>query len=162
MIPTAETLRLLFHYSPEDGVFTRLKQVDARFPVGQTVGHRASNGYVRFTVAGYRTTAHRLAWLYMTGEWPTNDIDHIDGDRTNNRWSNLRHVSRSVNLQNIRQAKSHNRSTGLLGAYQCGARFTSRIQILGKDKYLGVFATAQEAHLAYLREKRQSHEGNTL
>lgn len=158
----AAQLRALFHYDPLTGDFTRLKAIDPRFPVGQRVGHLASNGYLRFTVAGVRRTAHRLAWLYMTGEWPSGDIDHIDGLRTNNRWSNLRNVSRAVNLQNLKGAKSHNGGTRLLGAYPCGNRFTSRIQTNGRDKYLGTFATAEAAHAAYITAKRELHEGNTL
>lgn len=160
---TAERLRALMHYSETLGIFTRLVDV-RKYKAGTIAIGTLSHGYVRVSVDGKIYAAHRLAWLWVTGEWPTRDIDHIDGNRANNRWSNLRDVSRSMNLENMREAKSNNRSTGLLGAHlhrQTG-RYTSRIQVKGKDQHLGMFATAEEAHRAYVAAKRLHHEGNTL
>ena len=111
----------------------------------------------------FYTFAHRMAWLYMTGELPTADIDHINGIRNDNRFSNLRNVSRTVNLQNRRNAGANNKSTRIIGAYPSYAnKFTSRIRVHGKDQYLGTFDTAQQAHAAYLSAKRRLHEGCTI
>ena len=160
---TAERLRSLVHYSETLGLFTRLVDV-RKYKAGTAAKGTLSHGYVRVSVGGRSYAAHRLAWLWMTGNWPKQDIDHIDGDRANNRWANLRDVSRSMNLENMHQAKSHNKSTGLLGAHlhpQTG-NYTSRIQVRGKDVYLGSFATPEAAHTAYIAAKRIHHEGNTL
>ena len=157
IVLTAAELRAAFSYNPKTGVFVRLS-------TGRNAGHAKDNGYLHFDVNGRKYGAHRLAWLYVTGEWPVGDVDHIDGVRDNNRFSNLRDVSRTVNLQNLRAAKSHNKSTGLLGAYfhkQTG-RYTSRIRVNGKDRHLGMFSTAQEAHAAYLAAKRSDHPGSML
>ena len=157
---THEKVRLKFNYDQASGIFTRA--VDARsHKAGSVVTGTKSHGYVRIWVDGKQVAAHRLAWFWMTGEWPSMDIDHIDGCRDNNAWNNLRHVDRSMNLENMRKAKSHNRSTGLLGAYHSPTkgRFVSRIQVRGQNKNLGSFATAEEAHLAYMSAKRTLHEG---
>lgn len=161
---TIERLRHRFNYDPETGVFTRRSPSDRRFHDGQVVGHASDNGYIHFSIDNKKYGAHRLAWFYVHGEWPTGDIDHINGDRADNRIANLRDVSRSVNLQNQRAPKSHNKSTGILGAHlhtQTG-RFTSRIRVNGQNKHLGCFATAEQAHVAYVAAKRELHEGNTL
>lgn len=160
--PALAALHEDFHYEPATGVFTRRRICDRRFSVGQQVGDLTSHGYLRFSVRGHRYSAHRLAWLYVNGEWPRLDIDHVNGVKTDNRIVNLRAVSRSVNLQNIRGPRRDNLSTGLLGAYVCGHRFTSRISVLGVDRYLGIFATAEAAHVAYIAAKRQLHEGFLL
>lgn len=89
---TAEQLRWLLHYDPETGVFTRLIQLCNRVQVGDIAGFIKYNGY-RVIKVGDKPTpyfAHRLAWLYIHGEWPSKGIDHIDGDRANNRIANLR------------------------------------------------------------------------
>jgi hypothetical protein len=154
---TAERLREVVSYNQETGVFMRRSN-------GAVAGTRKDNGYLHFCVDTKKYGAHRLAWLYVRGEWPIGDIDHIDGNRANNAIKNLRDVDRSTNLENQRQAKSHNKSTGVLGAYlhkQTG-KFMSRIQVRGKGKYLGLFDTVEEAHHAYVEAKRQLHEGNTL
>lgn len=150
-------LRELFSYCPESGTFARRKS-------GKCVGYKKNNGYIAFTVDSTKYFSHRLAWLYVHGVWPSADIDHIDGDRSNNKIANLRDVTRSTNLQNMRAAKSNNKSTGLLGSYlikQTG-RYTSRIQVNKADVYLGVFDTAEDAHIAYMQAKKRFHIGSTL
>lgn len=106
--------------------------------------------------------AHRLAWLYVYGEWPNGDIDHIDGDRLNNRIANLRDVSRRVNLENQRRPKACNKS-GFLGVKTFrDQRFQARIQVRGVQLHLGTFDTPHEAHAAYVAAKRNLHQGCTL
>ena len=160
--PTQAQVRKALSYDPETGLFVwKIKPAKNR-ESGGIAGGISSNGYWRISVYGVRRTAHRIAWLYVHGEWPKQDIDHINGVRTDNRIDNLRVVSRSINLQNQRTAKSHNKSTGILGAYPAGNRFTSRIQVFGQDIYLGCFETAQQAHMAYIKAKRKYHKGNQL
>jgi len=123
----------------------------------------ADGGYTRIQIGSKSHLAHRLAWLYEFGVWPSKDIDHINGNRADNRLCNLRDVSRKINTQN-RKAASSNNSCGLLGVSAHGktGRFVAGIYIHGKRKHLGIFDTAQQAHDAYLTAKRKSHEGCTI
>lgn len=90
---TQELVLSQLDYNPYSGYFTRRKN-------GKPVGSDHGNGYLTVYVLGKHYYAHRLAWLYVTGEWPKDDIDHIDGNRINNSWGNLREATRSQNLIN--------------------------------------------------------------
>ena len=155
---TAQRLRELLHYDPETGKFLRIQRPEA------IIGRDNGEGYLLIFVNGKRHRAHRLAWLYMTGEWPAFDIDHIDGNRANNAFCNLRDVRRSKNLQNQRAAKSSNKSSGLLGVTWNKRRKTWLAQIFfdGKNHTIGGFESPKEAHAAYLDAKRVHHEGCTI
>ena len=97
------------------------------------------------------------------GEHPKGDIDHINGIKDDNRIENLRDVSKSVNLQNRKQAPKHS-SSGVLGVswHEDCQKWRASIKIQGKKKYLGLFTSKEEAHQVYVAAKRQFHEGNTL
>lgn len=162
---TQHRLRELLHYDHETGVFTWLVATNGRRRVGERAGHTNPYGYVRIKVDRVLYSAHRLAWLWMTGAWPTEEqIDHRNGVRSDNRWVNLREVSRSINLQNRRTPNRKNISTGLLGVSQrnSGQGFQARIRFENKEKRLGTFPTAELAHQAYLAAKRQLHPGCTI
>ncbi len=162
---TADRLRELLRYEPETGNFIRLVKTGGRYGanVGTVAGTKTSEGRVFVSVQSKQYRAHRLAWLYMTGEWPKGEIDHINGEPSDNRWANLRDVSRRVNAQNLRRAHSHS-GTGLLGASwgSRDRRFVARIKHQGKYVSLGGFDTAEEAHAAYVAAKRRLHEGCTI
>lgn len=111
-------------------------------------------------IAGKSYKLHRLAWLYMTGGWPMGDIDHLNGVRADNRFANLRDVPRGVNLQNCRQAATHNLSTKVLGVYPAkGGHFCAALSVNNKKRHLGTFDTIEQASAAYLSAKRQLHAG---
>lgn len=120
------------------------------------------DGYRQLFVGGYPVLEHRLVWLFKTGDWPVGEIDHVNGDVLDNRFCNLRDVSRSVNQQN--QRKSHRDSlTGLLGSRPTeNGSFRAEIQVNGVKKSLGRYSTAEEAHAVYLAAKREMHEGCTI
>lgn len=159
---TAQTLRELLHYDPETGIFTRaVSQRGRNGRKGCQAGGKSDSGYIRISIQNKLHQAHRLAWLYMFGVWPTGDVDHIDGDRTNNRIANLRDVSTSVNMQNQKSAQPRNIS-GFLGVTKHGNRFEASIKLNGINHYIGSYATPQTAHEAYLRVKRALHEGCTI
>ena len=158
---TQTRLHHLLHYDPESGLFTWKNPQATNVKVGQVAGSVKSNGYLQCQIDGKRYLVHRLAWLYMTGEWPENDIDHINRIKSDNRWENLRKVTRTINAQNLRKATSTSIS-GLLGAHKERDRWSAKIRVNGRRVYLGRFDTPEEAHAAYVRAKRELHDGCTI
>lgn len=159
---TAQRLRDVLSYDPESGNFTWIVKLNPRAPIGRVVS-TVSDGYIVVSIDGKLYRAHRLAWLYVYGKWPDNLIDHVNGNRSDNRIENLRDVSKSVNAQNLKKANSDNR-TGLLGVGKVTGsdKFMARIHINGRTTYLGCYATPEMAHEAYLAAKRIVHEGGVL
>ena len=163
---TSGELKEIMHYDPDTGVFTWKRSIRKRDRWnGKIAGSIMTLGYRQIRINGRDYYAHRLAWLYMTGEWPQQTIDHINGKQADNRWSNLRDVSHHANIQNVRIARRNNKS-GLLGAYfhkdHPTKPWQARLQIQGICKSLGYFSTSKEAHDAYLKAKRRFHEGCTI
>lgn len=156
---TAAALRSLVAYDPSTGRFRRLVRTNWQ----AAEGWRDRNGHVRMSVAGKAYAAHRLAWLFVHGVWPIGDIDHINGDRADNRIENLRDVSKAINQQNQRRAHKRNPHR-LLGVtyHKARGKYQAQISVGAKHRYLGLFDTAEEAHAVYLKAKRELHEGNTL
>jgi hypothetical protein len=132
-----------------------------RVKAGDVAGHAHAGGYVRVRVGQRTYLGHRVAWLLAHGGWPMGCLDHRNGDRTDNRLSNLREASHSTNAENLRHAKSHSTS-GLLGVIPRRGRFLARIVTAGRAKHLGTFDTAEQAHAAYVDAKRNSHAGCTI
>jgi HNH endonuclease/AP2 domain len=162
---TQAILAEYLHYDPETGVFTRLKyspKTPKRNRTGVAGGFRP-DGYMTIAVQGQRHLAHRLAWLYVHGEWPAKGIDHINGNTSDNRVGNLRLADQSENNQNRRAASSRSK-TGLLGASFDKARgkYIAFIRSAGKGYNLGRFDTAEQAHAAYVTAKRKLHSHSTL
>lgn len=164
-ILTQARLKELLHYDPDTGIFTwKVARAGRWVKVpGAIAGTKMARGYTAISVDGWRESCHRLAFLYMNGQLPSGDVDHINRNRTDNRWANLRDVSRSVNMQN-RVKANKNSTSGFLGVSwsKTAKKFEACIKIDGKKKYLGLFEGAEEAHQAYLKAKRKYHEGNTL
>lgn len=158
---TAERLRQLVRYDPATGIFTNIAP-RKKVRVGVVAGNvDSSSGYRLMCVDRSRHYAHRLAFLYMTGSLPAHMVDHLNGDRSDNRWSNLRDAPRVINQQNMRGPMTGTAS-GLLGAFKKRNRWESRIRINGRVMRLGTFGTAQAAHEAYVSAKRLHHPGCTL
>jgi len=150
----------LLRYDPKTGVFIRLVRTSQRGPVGETVGYLSGNGYIKIGLLNRLYFAHRLAWLWMTGGWPSK-IDHRNGDGTDNRWSNLRLAVGSINNENLHRAHRDNQ-TGLLGVSPAEGKFKAGIQVNGLSRRLGTFSTPEEAHAVYLKAKRALHSGCTI
>lgn len=166
MTLTAQRLRELLHYDPETGVFTR-RVATSRSHVGSVAGTLNVCGYLVARLDGTLYLLHRLAHLYMTGEWPEYGVDHKDTHRANNCWLNLRPADQRLNMQNQRRSQAGSKS-GLLGvspakpADSGEVKFRARIVTDGRERHLGTFQTAQLAHEAYIAAKRQHHEGCTI
>lgn len=156
---TAERLRELLHYNPETGVFTWLVH-RFRHKAGSVAGSPESDGHTCIGVCGRNYRAHRLAWLYVHGHWPKQEIDHINGVRTDNRIANLRDVSRTVNSENLRSAKSNNTS-GFLGIYlhKKSGLWHASIKVNGRKLSLKYHKTKEEAYAVYVEAKRRLHIG---
>lgn len=152
---TAEQARSLFAYDPESGVVTRKRRTSSRAPAGAEVGS-PSKGYLNVCVAGRIYQLHRVIWLIVTGAWPCQEIDHADGDKKNNRWANLRDVTRTVNNQNRRRPYKNN-TLGLQGVSPYRGRFSAEIQVDGQRIRLGHFGSKEAAHSAYVAAKRLLH-----
>ena len=118
-----------------------------------------ANGYVSVGLFGKDWLVHRMAWLFETGLEPL-EIDHIDRNRANNKFSNLRDVSHSVNVQNAKDARVTNQS-GMLGvSYRADIeKWQAGITTGGVRKYLGVYDSPEKARDVYLAAKREMHEG---
>lgn len=160
---TQSILRNLLSYDPETGLFTRLVVTCNKVKIGDIAGSLHYSGYIHIRVLGVIQNAQRLAWLYMTGSFPNGEIDHINGNRSDNRLSNLRDVSKSVNLQNQRKAQSSNKAKLLGVDYRKNLKkWVAQIQINGVKHYLGTFSTPELAHAAYTKAKREIHEGCTI
>ena len=160
---TQTRLRELLHYNPDTGAFTWRVDRPPRARAGDTPRAPTKAGYLRVGIDNDLYYLHRLAWLYTHGVWPNGVVDHVNGDRADNRLVNLRDVSHATNLQNLKRARGDNK-TGLLGVYLRGdtGRYSANIKGPEGKRSLGCFATAEEAHAAYINVKRNLHEGCTL
>jgi hypothetical protein len=154
------TLRKLLRYDPQSGEFTWRDRRANRVKIGARAGSIDFKGYRTIKVQGRNYKAHRLAWLHMTGEWP-HEIDHRNGEKADNRWSNLRLSNQSLNRQNMRRAYKNNQS-GYLGVHVKGNKFQAKIKVNGVERSLGYFASATACHNAYLKAKRELHPGCTI
>jgi hypothetical protein len=156
-ILTQERLKELLSYDPETGVFVRIKQTSSKAKIGDVAGTTKRNGYRRISADGKCFSEHRLAWFYMTGEFPPNEIDHIDRNPANNRFANLRVVTRSENMQNVGKYKCNTSGYKGVSYQKCRKKWRAQIEINNVCKEIGRFATPEEASAAYLAAQRIYH-----
>lgn len=154
---TADLARSLWSYDPDDGQFRWL--VPARnnqIPPGTIAGALDKLGYHVLCFRRKKYGGGRIAWLIMTGAWPAKEIDHIDGNPSNNKWSNLREATRSQQLCNTRVRRDN--ALGVKGV--CWGRrgkYEAYVSVAGNRKNLGSFATIEEAKAAYDAAARERH-----
>ncbi len=152
-----ERLKELFTYDAITGVLSRLVATSNRVKIGDIVGSIDSKGYWRVGVDGHSYRAHRLAWLYTHGEFPPDQIDHIDGDKLNNRIANLRPVSMQENQRNERLSK--NNTSGIIGVTwsRCAKKWVSQITVSRKNIYLGCYKDLELA--SFVRKEAEIKYG---
>lgn len=138
-------LKEIVHYDPFTGYFTSLVRRGSKVMVGDKLGSE-NKGYLYIMINYNKYLAHRLAWFYMNGEWPK-EIDHINGNPSDNRWANLRVATHRQNLANCK-LKTNN-STGYKGVSKNRGKYQAQIRVEGKRLMLGRFNTMQEASVAY-------------
>ena len=140
---TTQRLRTLLEYNPLTGEWKWRVNRRGGAKAGQFAGTIDRNGYVTIGVDGGLYKAHRLAWLYMTESWPRDQIDHIDRDKTNCRWSNLREATTTDNAGNSKIRK--NNKSGFKGV----SPHRKKWQVSVAHKHIGVFNSKDSAHAAY-------------
>jgi len=148
---TLERLKSVLSYDSQTGIFVWRVQLGWKGRAGSPAGTRHARGYTHIMVDQKLHLAHRLAWFYVTGNWPKDKIDHIDCDRANNRFDNLREATASQNSQNSK--KREGKASKLKGVswHVRNRKWESRIKRDGKQIRLGLYGTEEEAHAAYCK-----------
>lgn len=150
-------LRKLLRYEPETGKFYWLKTLSNSACAGKEAGTgKNSHGYHQIQINKKQYKVARLAWFYTHGVWP-DQIDHINGNRSDNRIFNLRSVNKTTNTRNQRKPHSNNK-LGIQGVTKKSHnKFYAEIKVNGKKIHLGSFNSANEASIAYQEAKRKYH-----
>ena len=142
---TQERIKELLHYCPDTGTFTWKNRASRRVRIGDKAGCTGTEGYISIRI-NYKTySAHRLAFFYMTGSWPVDQVDHINQTRDDNRWTNLRPVTPQENQKN---ASMHSRNkSGMTGVCWCtqNGKWRAQIRVNEKIKHLGIFGVKEDA-----------------
>lgn len=145
---TAKTLRKILSYDPLTGEWRHLTNGNG-FKIGWSAGGLCTNGYWYIGINRRRYCAHRLAWLYMTGRWPRNEIDHINRDKSDNRFVNLREATHHENSANAAARKNNKSRFKGVRKHKDGRRWSAAIIYRGRQKWLGLFDSAEDAAAAY-------------
>ncbi len=153
-LPSQERLKELLDYNPSTGVFTWKVRPSRSVKIGDVAGK--TNTYIQIRIDWVSYQAHRLAWMYMTGEDPgETQIDHFDENKHNNAFINLRKATHGQNKSN-QGARKHNK-TGKKGVYKVKNRYRAAITSNGKVIRLGSYKTLEEAHKAYCEAADKYH-----
>jgi hypothetical protein len=152
---TAARVRELLHYFPESGVFTWRQPPGNHLRLRQYTAGGITTGYVVIKIDGRKYKAHRLAWLYTHGDWPSGDLDHINGCPLDNRLCNLRIATNAQNQANSRRDDGKATPKGVKALP--GGRFQARITFQGHLRTLGTFDSPESAERAYIAAAREHY-----
>ena len=153
-------LKEVLSYDPDTGVFLRKITVSGNAKAGDEAGwvKRYKDKDLEYREIKIKTKvykAHRLAWLYVTGEWPKGHIDHINGDGLDNRFCNLRDVSNQENSKNSSLSKSNKSGSNGVSWHKDHGKWYARIMVNGKSKHLGYYDSKDEAIEARLNADKE-------
>lgn len=152
---TQEELKRNLDFSPETGIFTWILSKKGT-KIGDIAGSN-SRGYIRIRLNKKSYFSHRLAWLWVNGEFPKKQIDHIDKNKSNNRIINLREVSRSENACNVNPPANNTSGFKNVHLHKCG-KYVVRIKRDSKTYNLGYYKTAEEANIIAIEGRRNIHK----
>lgn len=152
---TLEEIKNILRYEPDTGNFFYVSARGIK-QIGDKAGLASGNGYIRIEISGKRYLAHRLAWLFCNGKWPSNMIDHINCDRTDNRICNIREADKHQNQYNSKKHIDNKTGYKNVRLHRDG-KYEARISVKGKRIQLGSFKTAEEAALAYSKAVEKYH-----
>jgi len=145
---TQTYLKELLHYDPDTGLFTWTRRISNFVKAGDLAGGRNQRGYWKIMIKNKSYAAHRLAFLYMTGEFPAIDTDHINGDKADNRAVNLRSVTNAENGRNSKRSTRNTSGHVGVGWAKADKRWWAAIKVDYKRIGLGQFKTKEEAIMA--------------
>jgi len=155
---TASRVLELLDYNPETGNFTWKINRRGRRQAGMSAGCIHPNKYVRISIDYRLYNAQRLAWLFITGKWPDKLIDHIDGNPSNNRFTNLRECDHIQNGANRKMSSANKSGYKGVSKVKATGKWGAWIKVAGKSKNLGShFNTPEEAYEAYKKASNQMH-----
>jgi hypothetical protein len=155
---TQKELKILFSYDQDTGEFIWLKSGvrGGRQIAGRKAGTLGFDGYIEICINKKRYKAHRLAWLYVHGKWPSRSLDHKNCIRHDNRIGNLREAFHYQNLANCRKSKANTSGFKGVTLHKRTGKWWTAIMINGKRHYLGLYKTPEEAHAAYMKAARSN------
>jgi len=146
-------LKARFNYNSDTGAFTRRMANNQTKPAG-ALNH---DGYVIFYLDNRRYLAHVLAWLYVHGEMPVLEIDHINRDKADNRIANLRQVTRSEQCQN--KDMQSNNTSGVTGVswHKTKQKWSAHIKLMNVKRHLGYYLDKESAIFARKQAEQMHH-----
>jgi len=146
-----EDFSAAYDYDPDTGRITRRK-------TGNVITGKNRAGYIKIQYKKKNWYGHRVAWLLQTGAWPSKQIDHINGDPSDNSFANLRDVDPQINVHNRHKAFGATKFLGV-SFHKASGKYNAQICVDGRNKSLGLFHSPEEAHAAYMAAKEQFHAG---
>jgi len=150
-------LRRLLEYFPTTGLFVWKVNI-GKAKKGAVAGKRHPRGYIWIGIHGFHYLAHRLAWFYVNGVWPKDEMDHANMMKSDNRFCNLREATKSENMRNTKARRDS--TSGFKGAKldRRDGKYDAAIRVNGRSYHLGRFETAEEANRAYAVAAKKMHD----
>jgi hypothetical protein len=155
---TQKELKEMLHYNLETGIFTWANKRASWINIGDVAGHLTVTGYITIRVIYKSYLAHRLAWLYVHGEWPENLIDHINNNRSDNRICNLRKATKTENNRNTLRGLKNKSGVKSVFWKENAKKWQVQMKINGIQKHFGYFKDIEFAELV-AQEIRSKYHG---
>jgi hypothetical protein len=154
---TQKELKDYLEYDKDSGLFTRKVSNNTRHKIGEVAGYLGKDGYRRLAVKGITYSEHRLAWLYVYGKFPELILDHIDGNPSNNKISNLREVTQNQNQYNSKLRKDSSSGIKNVRWSKWQNKWQVTVKVLGKEKFFGYFEDLEFAELVATEVREKYH-----